>query len=149
MKKVLKLGLTCMIMLSIVTVIFNRSYAAESSDILNIENIIPEIGESNDSTQQTNTSSNTNSDSTNSTSNSDIPEIPSEPTTQTTPTTPTTPTTQTTQTTQTTPKTEPEHIEDEKLPQTGERENYMLIVAAVAFGGIAVYAYRKNKKYNV
>ena len=138
MKKVLKLGLTCMIMLSIVTVIFNRSYAAESSDILNIENIIPEIGESNDSTQQTNTSSNTNnSDSTNSTSNSDIPEIPSEPTTQTT------------QTTQTTPKTEPEHIEDEKLPQTGERENYMLIVAAVAFGGIAVYAYRKNKKYNV
>ena len=140
MKKVLKLGLTCMIMLSIVTVIFNRSYAAESSDILNIENIIPEIGESNDSTQQTNTSSNTNSDSTNSTSNSDIPEIPSEPTTQTT---------LTTQTTQTTPKTEPEHIEDEKLPQTGERENYMLIVAAVAFGGIAVYAYRKNKKYNV
>lgn len=140
MKKLFKLGLACIIMLSIVTVIFNRSYAAESSDILNIENMIPEIDESNDSTQQTNTSSNTNSDSTtstNSTSNSNIPEIPSEPTTTTT------------TTTTTTPKAEPESIEDEKLPQTGEAENYMLIVAAVAFGGIAVYAYRKNKKYNV
>ena len=39
-----------------------------------------------------------------------------------------------------------EEVEEEKLPQTGEAENYLLIAAVCVFGGIAVFSYIKNKK---
>lgn len=42
-----------------------------------------------------------------------------------------------------------EEVEETKLPQTGEAENYFMIIAAIACAGLAVFAYKKAKKYNV
>ena len=135
MKKILKLGLTCIIILLTVAFFSNRIYAAESSDnVLNIEDWLKNIEESD---VQAQTNNDTTQDNTNNSSPIDIPDVPEEPDTTPEPT----PTPQT--------NPEPEPIKEEKLPQTGEAENYILIVAAFAFGGIAIYAYRKNKKYNI
>ena len=142
MKKVLKLGLTCIIMLSTIATFSNRIYAAESSNVLNIQEFIQNIDESDDQTQ---TNNNTTQNDTN---NSKIPEIPDTSSEQT-PTPASTPTPESTQEQKPQTNPEPESIKEENLPQTGEAENYILIVAAFAFGGIAIYAYRKNKKYNV
>ena len=52
-------------------------------------------------------------------------------------------------TTTTTTQTKVETVEETKLPQTGEKENFLMIVGAIMCTGLAVFAFKKAKKYNI
>ena len=170
MKKSLKVIFIFIIAAVMVVSVFSNSYAQTSSE-LNIDEWIGNDSSDNESQssqsnqgeannqegqsneEQSNNQENQNNEeqSNNQAQNTDnnIPEIEEAPVEnkQETPTTTTTPTTETT----TTPTTEKkaEEVEEAKLPQTGEKENYLLIIAAIVFAGIAIYAYLKNKKYSI
>ena len=49
----------------------------------------------------------------------------------------------------TTTETKAETVEETKLPQTGEKENFIMIVGAFICTVLAVFAYKKAKKYNI
>ena len=158
MKKSLKVIFIFIIAAVMVVSVFSNSYAQTSSE-LNIDEWIGNDSSDNESqSSQSNQGEANNQEgqsneeqSNNQAQNTDnnIPEIEEAPVEnkQETPTTTTTPTTETT----TTPTTEKkaEEVEEAKLPQTGEKENYLLIIAAIVFAGIAIYAYLKNKKYSI
>lgn len=177
MKKTIKLGLICMVIVLSIMVISNKVFA-QGSDTVSIEDIFNNIesqnnSEENNNQEQSNENAQQNNNQENSNNNqeqnnneeqnnnqenssdnqaqnsnsgnsdvSDIPEIPGD--TQTTNNT-----TTTTNNNTTTETPNAESIEEEKIPQTGEAENYILIIGIMAFSVIAIYAYRKNKKINI
>lgn len=136
MKRVLKLTIVCALILSIMAVASSVSFAEEGTvdinSILQNAEVIEEEPETVENEQETTETTNTTT-------------TPETTTTKTTNTPETTTTETTTQTTTTTA----EVVEEAKLPQTGDAENYVMIIIAIGFAGIAVYAYEKIKKYNI
>ena len=146
MKKSLRFFLICTISIAVVFSIFSISNAQTSTE-LNMDDLLTA---DDDSSQTTQTDSNNEINNQTQNSTDDVPEIPEIPAETETVEEKQTETKQAEEkTTETKSEEKTEEVQETKLPQTGETENYLLIVASIIFAFIAVYAYRKNKKYNV
>ena len=142
MKKMSKLSVMCIILLAIVLMLTNISFAEENiidfDALLNTEEI-EEESESDDQNSDPSENSNTGDNTTeNSVSEDEATEDNSKNKTNNS--------SQGDNTKTTTVNTV---TDDSKLPQTGEKENITVIASVAVFGILAVVAYKNIKKYNV
>lgn len=126
-----KLFIVCSIVLAIAIIITNVTFATDKA--LNIDDIIDGIDSDDIPVDQEPTD--------------EITEIPEEPTDE--------PTDEPTEipeesTEENTKKTGTESTaEDNKLPQTGVTENYVIMFSVLVFSIFAIYAFTRIKRYNV
>lgn len=162
MKRILGIIVLCIVLLVSIVAMPIKTYAEDEVDIENILRGAEEIPEEpSENTTENNTTENNTTNSTtenNTTENNTVESNTTNNTTEnntaksnttnnTTNNTVNNTTNNTSNNTNT--NTKVEAVDETKLPQTGEKENFIIIVLAIAFAGFAAYSYIKTRKYNV
>ena len=157
MKRILGITVLCIVMLVSIVAMPIKTYAEDEVDIENILRGAEEIPEepsdntTENNTTENNTTNNTtdNNTSENNTAESNTTNNATENNTTNNVANNTSNNTTNNTSNNTNTNTKVETVDEAKLPQTGEKENFIIIVLAIAFAGFAAYSYIKTRKYNV